>query len=196
MSISIITDGSADNRTGSGGWCAIVRTPTTLVELTGWAEGTTSNRMELTAAIEGLRAVQTPSDITVIADSSYLLNTMKRQWYVNWIEQEKTGLVRPNMDLWYALIGLAQFHNIKWVKIKGHSGDYWNERADKLADMARRGRIENKHDILDWQAGVRCPIVSLSERQCKLHADHSGDCYFTNSKANGVEAYGQTATSV
>lgn len=192
MSITIITDGSADNRTGSGGWAAIVRTPTSLVELTGWAEGTTSNRMELMAAIEGLRAVQTPSDITVVADSSYLLNTMKRKWYVNWIEQERLGAdPRPNMDLWYALIGLAQFHSVTWRKIKGHSGDYWNERADRLADIARRERIAARHDITDWQAGVRCPENSPSEQQCKLHAGHSGAHYFTNGKANGVEVYGE-----
>lgn len=193
--ITIITDGSADNRTGSGGWAAIIRTPTSLVELTGWAEGTTSNRMELTAALEGLRSVQIPSDILVIADSSYLLNTMRRKWYVNWIEQQKVGAKpRPNMDLWYALIGLEQFHNISWVKVKGHSGDYWNERADRLADIARRERVSSKHDITDWKAGVRCPEVAASEQQCKLHSSHSGAHYFTNGKANGVEVYGNTVT--
>ena len=195
MSITIITDGSADNRTGSGGWCAIVRTPTTLVELTGWATGTTSNRMEVTAALEGLRAVKTPSDVTVVTDSSYLLKTMRHKWYENWIEQEKFGAEpRPNMDLWYALIGLAHFHNITWVKIKGHSGDYWNERADKLADMARREKLSLRHDIDDWTAGKRCEEMSPSDRQCKLHSGHSGNCYFTNGKANGVEIYGVERT--
>jgi ribonuclease HI len=192
VSITIITDGSADNRVGSGGWAAVARTPTTLVELTGWAEKTTSNRMELTAAIEGLRSVQIPSDITIVADSSYLLNTMKRKWYVNWIEQEKLGAVsRPNMDLWYILIGLSQFHNVTWTKVKGHSGDYWNERADRLADLARRDRLVIQHEITEWQPGVRCAELSLSGQQCKLHSNHSCGCYFTNGKANGVEVYGE-----
>lgn len=191
MSVTIITDGSADNRTGSGGWCSIIRTPTSLVELTGWAEGTTSNRMELTAALEGLRYVQTPSEITVVADSSYLLKTMRHEWYENWIEQEKNGApTRPNMDLWYALIGLAQFHDIKWIKVKGHSGDYWNERCDRLADIARRSRTGNTHVNQSFIDGFRCDKRSLSFQQCNLHSGHSSECHFRNGKANGVGVYG------
>lgn len=146
--------------------------------------------MELTAAVEGLRSIQIPSDITVISDSSYLLNTMRRKWYANWLEQEKLGAVRPNMDLWHILIGLSQYHNVTWHKVKGHSGDYWNERADRLADIVRRERVTVRHDIADWKAGVRCPEIAESEQQCKLHLGHSGAHYFTNGKANGVEVYG------
>lgn len=168
--------------------------PPYLIELSGYADATTSNRMELTAAVEGLRAVKIPNDVTVVADSSYLINTMKRQWYVNWIEQERLGKSRPNMDLWYALIGLSQFHNITWQKIKGHSGDYWNERADKLADRARRERVAAVDEDYFFMPGVRCHLFSKSEQRCKLHRNHSGDCYFTNGKANGVEVYGNTVT--
>lgn len=153
--------------------------------------------MELMAALEGLRAICIPSEVTVITDSAYLLRTMRSKWYENWIAQEESGAKpRPNMDLWHALIGLASFHDITWVKIKGHSGDYWNERADRLADIARRERVSARHDITDWEAGVRCSELSLSEQQCKLHSGHSGMHYFTSGKANGVEVYGTTTNSI
>ncbi len=191
MSITIITDGSANNLDGTGGWCAIVRHPSTLVELQGWEVGTTSNRMELTAVISGLRSISTPSEITLVTDSTYVLKTMKYKWYERWIEQEPFRTKpRPNMDLWHQLIGLSQFHDVHFIKIKGHSGDYWNERADKLADQARRGRVENRTEIEDWREGTRCENISPSDRQCKLHASHSGRCYYTNGVANGVKVYG------
>ncbi len=194
MSITIITDGSADNNNGSGGWAAIVRRPNTLDELQGWAEGTTSNRMELTAALEGLRSVTIPSDITLITDSTYLLKTMKNKWYERWLQEEPHRTkVRPNMDLWHQLIGLNSFHNIHFIKIKGHSGDYWNERADRLADQARRSKLSSQVSIQDWAEGTRCRNISPSDRQCKLHDGHSGRCYYTNGTANGVEVYGSVA---
>jgi len=193
VSITIITDGSADNRTGIGGWAAIVRTPDTLTELTGYADNTTSNRMELMAVLEGLRSVSIPSQITVITDSSYVLNTMRNEWYKRWFAEEPLRLAtpRPNMDLWHAMSGLAQYHQLSWVKIKGHSGDYWNERADRLADLARREKIASQHLVEDWIEGIRCPEFSPSSKQCKLHKNHSGNCYFTSGVANGVEIYGE-----
>ena len=150
MTTVIITDGSADNISGQGGWCAIVRTGRSVKELVGHEPQTTSNRMELTAAIEGLRSLSVPTDVTLVADSSYLLNTLKNKWYEQWF-QEKRGKPRPNMDLWHQLVGLIHFHNVTFVKVKGHSGDYWNTRADKLAAHARVNRITslNTYDADD-----------------------------------------------
>lgn len=202
MPITIITDGSADNRTGIGGWAAIVRSSDTLTELTGYAEGTTSNRMELTAVIEGLRHIQIPSQIEIVADSAYVLNSIRNQWYLRWIEEDEDRLtkiingskliprLRPNMDLWRMLNGLCHYHDVAPIKIKGHSGDYWNERADKLAGMARLQQGIAHHQIVDWREGTKCEELSLSGQQCKLHASHSGDCYYTKGKVNGVEVYG------
>ena len=177
--ITVITDGSADNKTKKGGWAAVVRNCTTLTELTGWAEETTSNRMELTAAVEALKSIPVPSDITVITDSAYLRNTMTRKWYERWfLEEHKT---RPNLDLWYQLAGLASFHTITWVKVKGHSGDYWNDRVDKLADWARTGRVQvqNKIELND----VQCPELNFSAR-CRLYIGHSGLCHFQQEKVD------------
>lgn len=191
--ITIITDGSADNRTGSGGYAAIVRMPSSLAELIGWEEGTTSNRMEMTAAIKGLLSVNIPSQIDVVSDSAYLVNTMKNNWYKRWFDDVKKGknLNRPNLDLWEQLAAICQFHDVKWLKIKGHSGDYWNTRADNLADYARRKRKESV-DIIDVFEDKRCENLADSGIQCKLHKGHSnGNCYFTNGKANGVKIYGE-----
>lgn len=191
MSLVIITDGSADNKSGSGGWSAIVRSATSLVEIVGWAQDTTSNRMELTAAIYGLQSVMEPSDITVITDSAYLLNTMQKHWYKRWLREDpKNGNVRPNMDLWYCLIGLSNYHNVTWEKVKGHSGDYWNERADRLADDARRKRLTVKNEVEGFVEGMGCPIVSESGRLCKLHYGHLGKCHWSNGRGNGIEPYG------
>lgn len=142
--VIVVTDGSADNRNGSGGWCAIVRTPTTVTELTGFATDTTSNRMEMTAVVKGLLSITTPSNISLVADSAYVLNSLKNKWYDRWFEQDADGtrVDRPNLDLWYVLAGLVQYHTVSFTKIKGHSGDYWNERADKLAGYARVNKVE------------------------------------------------------
>jgi ribonuclease HI len=143
----IITDGSASNITGQGGYAAIVRNGSSLTEIVGHAEGTTSNRMEMMAAIEGLRSISQPSKIEVVTDSAYLCNTMRQKWYERWLEDEPFRTKpRPNMDLWVQLIGLSQFHDVTWIKVKGHSGDYWNERADKLADKSRREKLSGVYN--------------------------------------------------
>lgn len=151
----------------------MIRTSTTLTELTGWETKTTSNRMELLAAIEGLRSLKTPTEVTVITDSAYLLNTMRQKWYEKWFLEERET-PRPNLDLWYLLVGLAEFHDITWIKVKGHSGDYWNERADKLADVARREKSALRLEI-DCSEEIRCNTVSYG-KQCYLYSGHSGDC--------------------
>lgn len=187
--VTLITDGSADNRTGSGGWCSIIRTGSTLIELIGCADQTTSNRMELTAAIEGLKAIPIPASVTVITDSTYLLKTMKMKWYERWIEEERLGnraKPRPNMDLWHQLIGLSNYHDLTFIKIKGHSGDYWNERADKLAHYARTAKVANRHTVHDWNPAVRCDDKSESGRQCKLHFGHSGHHHWTINLSKGI----------
>jgi len=177
MAVTIITDGSACNSTGKGGWACVVRNSITLAELTGWAEDTTSNRMELTAAVEGLKFVSIPSEITVVTDSAYLLNTMRHHWYERWFAEEGKTKPRPNLDLWYELVGLSSYHDISWIKVKGHSGDYWNDRVDKLADYARREKVTINTEFKF--EGIQCNGMSYG-KQCYLYETHSGDCKFGN----------------
>jgi ribonuclease HI len=184
---TIITDGSADNSNGIGGWCAVVRTDNSLTELTGWATATTSNRMELMAAIEGMRSLTIPHSIELIADSSYLLKTLKNRWFEKWQLETHRSKPRPNMDLWEQLAGLIAFHDVTFVKVKGHSGDYWNTRADRLANYSRKEQIALVNRLDDFK-DVRCVDLSMNGTQCKLHLGHSGICAFGN--GDGVKPYG------
>ena len=184
--VTVITDGSADNITGTGGWAAIVRSPSELVEVVGCATGTTSNRMELTAAIEGLRSVKEPSEIDLVADSAYVLNTIKNGWYHKWLTEVR-AVPRPNLDLWMQLIGLLNYHDVRTVKVKGHSGDYWNERADRLADHARRNSHSATTTIENWEEGLRCMSQSPSKKLCRLHLGHDGGHQY---RTTGTEIYG------
>ncbi len=172
---TVITDGSACNKSRKGGWAAVIRNSTSLTELTGWAEDTTSNRMELMAAVEALKSIPIPSEVTVVTDSAYLRNTMRSRWYERWFLEDKKG--RPNLDLWYQLAGLASFHSITWIKVKGHSGDYWNERVDRLADWARRNKVSSNLDCSDLE---KC-VQTFYNRHCALYAGHNGDCLWKRS---------------
>lgn len=202
QTVVLITDGSADNRNGSGGWAAIVRGPDILIELFGYADGTTSNRMELVAIIEGLKAIKTPSRVEIVADSAYALNSIRDKWYERWIKQAEHDQwlygkhkPRPNLDLWRQLQGLCQFHEVVPIKVKGHSGDYWNTRADRLADRARREKLSETHTLLGIP-DARCDDIAPSGRRCKLHLGHTGPHYWSEGKKNGIEPYAAVELSV
>jgi ribonuclease HI len=96
-------------------------------ELSGGEAITTSNRMEITAAIMGLRAVPEPSLITLYSDSQYLLKTLTQGW-----KRMK------NLDLWARLDHAAKPHRVSWQWIRGHNGNPGNVRADALANQAAR----------------------------------------------------------
>jgi ribonuclease HI len=132
----IYTDGSSGND-GRGGWAAIVATPSYGIQLTGCTTGTTNNRMELVAAVEGLKILHAPHQVQLVSDSAYMLNSIKHQWYYRWF-QEAGHHPRPNLDLWLALERLLCYHTVTPVKVKGHSGVDFNERVDKLAVFARK----------------------------------------------------------
>ena len=125
-SITIYSDGSCLGNPGPGGWGAVVFTGTgEPVRLSGPEKQTTNNRMELMAAIKGLEATPAGSAVTLHSDSSYLVNTMTRNWKR-----------RVNHDLWDRLDSLAQVRQVAWHWVRGHAGDRWNEEADRLAVSA------------------------------------------------------------
>lgn len=139
----IYTDGSS-GAGGEGGWAALVATPFFAVEISGWAEGTTNNAMEMQAALEGLRVLRGPHAVSLVSDSAYLLNTLKNRWYDKWFEEMRNGrdYVRPNINLWRQLVKAVELHDMTYIKVKGHSGQEHNERVDKLAVAARKERLE------------------------------------------------------
>ena len=133
--VEIATDGACKGNPGPGGWGAIIRSGTRERELSGGEKLTTNNRMELTAAIEGLNALKRPCHVVLSTDSRYVMDGLTK-WIKGWQKNGwKTAAKQPvkNADLWQALETETETHEIAWRWIKGHAGHDSNERADELA---------------------------------------------------------------
>lgn len=134
--VELFTDGACSGNPGPGGWGAILRYGTAEKELSGGAEETTNNRMELTAAIEGLALLKEPCNVTLYTDSQYVANGINKGWAKGWKANgwrkadKKPAL---NADLWERLLTLAGTHQVNIVWVKGHAGHPENERCDRLA---------------------------------------------------------------
>lgn len=148
MIFEIYTDGSTKNNgyaNSVGGWgYAVIECGKMIVSQSGAEAGTTNQRMELLAAIEGieytLHNYMTPFDrIIVYTDSAYLHNCYTQKWYKNW---QKNGWVNSkkqpvaNRDLWEKLVHYFEYPEVEFVKVKGHAGDKWNEIVDTIAQTA------------------------------------------------------------
>lgn len=137
--VNIYTDGACSGNPGPGGWGAVLIYNGVEKELSGGELYTTNQRMELRAAVEALKALKEPCEVTLYSDSAYMVNAFHRGWLEKW--QRKgwtTADKRPveNQDLWRELLRLAHRHRIKWVKVRGHAGNSYNERCDTLARAA------------------------------------------------------------
>lgn len=143
MDVTIYTDGACSGNPGPGGWAAILVAGENQKELSGFAPDTTNNRMELTAVVQGLRALQRPSNVRVHSDSSYLVNAFQKRWLANWQRngwRTSTGRPVENQDLWQELIASMQPHQVKFEWVKGHAGNPLNNRCDELARQAIQRR--------------------------------------------------------
>jgi ribonuclease HI len=137
--VEIWTDGGCKPNPGPGGWAAILRFRGHERELTGGEAATTNNRMELTAAAAALEALTRPCAVTLHTDSEYVRNGITR-WHTGWVRRNwrnAAGDPVANMDLWRRLLDATQRHSIDWRWVRGHAGDAMNERADRLATIAR-----------------------------------------------------------
>jgi ribonuclease HI len=135
--VEIFTDGACRGNPGPGGWGVLLRYGTNEKRLWGGESMTTNNRMELTAAIQGLAALKRPSLVTLTTDSEYVRKGIT-EWLANWKQRGwRTASRQPvkNADLWQALDGLVQGHDVEWHWVKGHSGHRENEIADGLANQ-------------------------------------------------------------
>ncbi|MBO3087818.1 ribonuclease HI [Cellulomonas sp. zg-ZUI157] len=134
--VEMWTDGACKGNPGVGGWGAWMRFGDQEKELWGGEAVTTNNRMELSAVIEGLRALRRPCRVTLHVDSTYVMNGLTK-WLPNWKRNGwLTGEKKPvkNKELWQALETEVERHHVTWVWVKGHAGDPGNERADALAN--------------------------------------------------------------
>ena len=135
--VHAFTDGACSGNPGPGGWGVILQFGDHERELHGGAPDTTNNRMELTAAIEALKALSEPCRVSLTTDSTYVKDGIT-QWLANWKSTGwKTAAKKPvkNQDLWQALDHEAARHEMDWRWVKGHSGHPGNERADGLANL-------------------------------------------------------------
>lgn len=161
MKVRIFTDGACSDNPGPGGWAAIVSLHERTEALKGYEVCTTNNRMELMAVVQALRAVMggkfgndiapVKDKIEICSDSAYVVNAVNDKWMVKWrLNGWKTtkGKDVKNRDLWEELMALlAAFksakYQVRFVKVKGHAGDCFNEMADKLAkEQVEAAKIE------------------------------------------------------
>jgi ribonuclease HI len=138
--VQIVTDGSCLGNPGPGGWAAVLRHQEQEKEIWGCEPHTTNNRMELRAAIEGLRALREACEVEVVTDSEYLKNGIT-QWIHAWKRKGwMTAAKKPvvNQDLWKDLDEQVARHKTAWVWTKGHASHAGNNRCDELASSAAR----------------------------------------------------------
>jgi ribonuclease HI len=138
--IQLITDGACLGNPGRGGWAAILRYGPHKKEIYGSEAHTTNNRMELRAAIEGLRSLKERCEVEVVTDSEYVKNGITL-WVPNWKKKNwMTSQKKPviNRDLWEQLDEQAARHSMKWSWTKGHASHEDNNRADELASLAAK----------------------------------------------------------
>ena len=138
--VQLITDGACLGNPGPGGWAAILRHGAAKKEVYGCESHTTNNRMELKAAIEGLRTLKEKCDVEVITDSEYVKNGIT-QWIHGWKRKGwLTAAKKPvvNQDLWKELDEQVNRHKTTWTWTKGHADHADNNRCDELATRAAR----------------------------------------------------------
>lgn len=136
--VEIFTDGACRGNPGEGGWGTLLRYGEHEKELYGYQEHATNNQMELMAAIQGLEALKASCHVVLTTDSQYVRQGISN-WLENWKKRSwKTSAGQPvkNKELWQRLDDAAQYHDIDWHWVKGHSGHVENERVDALANRA------------------------------------------------------------
>lgn len=137
--VEVHTDGACLGNPGPGGWAALLRYGARERELVGGEADTTNNRMELMAVIEALQALKRPCKVELYLDSQYVRQGIT-EWIHGWKAKGwKTAAKQPvkNADLWQQLDALVHggIHQINWHWVKGHAGDFGNEKADALANL-------------------------------------------------------------
>lgn len=138
--VTIYTDGACKGNPGRGSWAAVlISEDGKEKEISGIAENTTNNQMELTGVVEALKALKRPCRVTLHSDSAYIVNAFRQNWTDKWQSNGwRTADKSPvkNRELWETIIALCQIHEVAFEKVKGHAGIHYNERVDRLANEA------------------------------------------------------------
>ncbi len=136
--VEIFSDGACSGNPGPGGWGTILRWDGHVKELSGYAPETTNNRMELTAAIQGLAALKRSCRVHLTTDSEYVKKGIT-EWIAGWVKRGWKNSQKKdvaNRDLWEELLEQTRRHQVEWHWVRGHAGHAENERCDELARAA------------------------------------------------------------
>ena len=134
--VILYTDGACSGNPGVGGWGCILAYNGRQKEMSGFNENTTNNQMELTAVIEGLKALKEPCEVDVYSDSAYVVNAFLNDWITTWQQScwmNSNNKEIKNVPLWEELVLLCKKHKVSWHKVKGHADNAKNNRCDFLA---------------------------------------------------------------
>lgn len=135
-SVKIYTDGACSGNPGLGGYCAILIYNEIEKVVSGSENNTTNNRMELLAVIKGLECLKEQCNVEIYSDSQYVVNAFSLGWLDNWQRQGWKGADKKpikNIELWKELLDLTNKHCVTFIKVKGHSGNEYNNKCDKIA---------------------------------------------------------------
>ena len=141
--VIIYTDGACITNPGPGGYGVVLLYGKHRIELSGGYKLTTNNRMELMAAIEGLKALKEPCNVKLYSDSRYVVDGMDLGWAKKWKENNwrRTKSKKAiNTDLWDQLLSQCEKHKVEFIWVRGHAGNKENERCDQLAKQASTGK--------------------------------------------------------
>ncbi len=137
--VELYTDGACSGNPGPGGYGAILRYRGVERELSNGEAHTTNNRMELMAVIVGLSALREPCKVDLYSDSKYFIDAVEKRWVYDWQARgwrkaDKSPVL--NVDLWEQILVLLARHEVNPIWVKGHAGNPYNERCDRLAVAA------------------------------------------------------------
>lgn len=145
--VIIYTDGACSGNPGPGGWGTILMYKDTKKEINGYMEDTTNNVMEITAVIEGLKMLKYKCQVEIYSDSAYVVNAFNNHWIEGWIKKNWINSNKEpvkNKELWQELYTLTKQHEVKFIKVKGHSDNEYNNRCDELARLAIKENCTTK----------------------------------------------------
>lgn len=137
--VIIYTDGACSGNPGPGGWGTILMHKDAKKEISGGTKQTTNNIMEITAVIEGLKMLKYKCQVEIYSDSTYVVNAFNNHWIEGWIKKNWINSSKEpvkNKELWQELYSLVKQHEVKFIKVKGHSNNKYNNRCDELARNA------------------------------------------------------------
>lgn len=157
--VDIWTDGACLSNPGPGGWASKLISKSRSKLLQGGAIGTTNNRMELTAVIEGLSALKIiPCEVNIYSDSKYVVDAFNQHWIDSWQRDGwRTSNSREvkNSDLWMELIALVRKHYVHFHWVKGHANNYINNEVDQIANQQAHIHSKKKADLENYDSSQR-----------------------------------------